>query len=81
MKLTSSSDHNEHFGSVFDVCCQLQVIFYQNMAITLTLVQHNTKEELWLKCLETCEECSPVQQGFSKSHARVSLCQSKQDSN
>ena len=36
---------------------------HQNMAITLTLVQHNTDEELWLKCLETYEECAPVQQG------------------
>ena len=33
------------------------------MAITLTLVQHNTDEESWLKCLETCEEHAPVQQG------------------
>ena len=36
---------------------------HQNMAITLTLVQHDTDEELWLKCLETCEEHAPVQQG------------------
>ena len=33
------------------------------MAITLTLVQHNTDEESWLKCLETCDEHAPVQQG------------------
>ena len=33
------------------------------MAITLTLVQHNTDEELWLKCLETYDEYAPVQQG------------------
>ena len=33
------------------------------MAITLTLVQHNTDEELWLKCLETYDEHAPVQQG------------------
>ena len=35
----------------------------ENMACTFTFLQNNTEENLWLKCLETYEECHPIQQG------------------
>ena len=35
----------------------------ENMALTLSLIQHNTDEELWLKCLEKYEDFEPSQQG------------------
>ena len=62
------SVEGSELGRVTQACvwCNLWVDsdnVHQNMAITLMLIQHHTKEELWLKCLETCEEHSPVQQG------------------
>ena len=33
------------------------------MALVFTFFQNNTEEGLWTKCLELCEECTPIQQG------------------